>query len=128
MMHTLFKNPEGLPAPVGGYSQSVEINNATTFVFISGQIGEMQDGEVPADFESQCEMIWTYIGRLLDASNMTLKNLVKVNTYLTNRDQSMINSTIRNRFLGDHRPALTVVLVQTLDSKWLLEIDAVAAH
>jgi len=29
--------------------------------------------------------------------------------------------------LGDHRPALTVVLVGIFDEGWLLEIEAVAA-
>jgi enamine deaminase RidA (YjgF/YER057c/UK114 family) len=127
-MQMLLKNPGNMPSPAGGYSQAVEIQNPGTLLFISGQIGEMPAGDVPEDFKTQCEMIWSYIEHLLAASNMTFRNLVKVNTFLTDKSQSLMNSTIRNRFLGDHHPALTVVIVQTLDTKWLLEIDAVAAN
>jgi len=126
-MKLIFNNPKSLPDPVGGYSQSAEIRNCENLLFISGQVGELPSGEIPEDFEKQCEMIWIYIQDLLEASNMTFKNLVKINTYLTHPNQSDINCLIRNRFLGDHRPALTVVIVHTLQSKWLMEIDAIAA-
>lgn len=126
-MELSFNNPKNLPTAVGGYSQSVVLTNYQSLAFISGQIPESLTGEVPAEFEKQCSMVWTHISNLLKASNMTIKNLVKITTYLTHRDQAETNSTIRNSFLGDHRPALTVVVVDTLDPKWLLEIDAIAA-
>jgi len=37
-----------------------------------------------------------------------------------------IAGDIRRRTLGDVRPALTALVVQTLDSAWLLEIEAIA--
>lgn len=126
-MNLILHNPKDLPIPVGGYSQAVEVRDYQAMIFISGQIGESLPGEVPAGFEEQCVTIWTHILNLLQASNMSLKNIIKINTYLTDRDQAEINRVVRNKFLEDHRPALTVVVVQTLDSKWLLEIDAVAA-
>ncbi len=39
----------------------------------------------------------------------------------------VLNGEVRRRWLGEARPALTVVIVQTIDSRWLLEIEAVAA-
>ena len=126
-MELSFNNPTNLPTAVGGYSQSVVLTNYQSLVFFSGQIPESLSGEVPAELEKQCSMIWTHITNLLLASKMSIENLVKITTYLTHRDQAEINSTIRRSFLGDHRPALTVVVVDTLDPKWLLEIDAIAA-
>ena len=120
-------NPKDLPAPVGGYSQAVEISGHKNVLFISGQIAETLAGHVPVGFEEQCVMIWGHILNLLKAANMTIENVVKINTYLTNQGQAEINRTVRNRFLGSHRPALTVIVVQTLDTRWLLEIEAVAA-
>ena len=50
-----------------------------------------------------------------------------VTTYLTHADQVERNGQIRRRILDDVRPALTVVIAQTLESRWLLEIEASAA-
>lgn len=120
-------NPDTLPAPVGGYSQAVEINQPSRLIFISGQIPEDRDGAVPDGFDAQCERVWRNIGELLAAAGMNYENLVKVTTYLTHADQAARNSEIRRHYLGALRPALTVVVATTLESKWLLEIEAVAA-
>ena len=59
---------------------------------------------------------------------MGVENLVKVTTYLTRQDQAESNGRIRREVLGSHRPALTVVVLQTLESQWLVEIEAIAAR
>lgn len=58
---------------------------------------------------------------------MTAANLVKVTTFLTRREDADANSRIRRERLGSHAPALTVIVAQTLDPRWLLEIEALAA-
>lgn len=120
-------NPATLPSPVGNYSQAVEVQGQGRFLFISGQIPEQQDGHVPSDFESQCTLIWENIHALLRAAGMNFDNLIKVTTYLTHADQVQQNSVIRQLMLGPAHPALTVIIAQTLESKWLLEIEAIAA-
>ena len=125
-MQLLSHNPANIAKAIGGYSQAIEIKNAGRLLFISGQIAELPSGEVPDAFEAQCELIWKNIKELLAAGGMDFSNLIKINTYLTHPDQATVNSSIRNKYLGDHRPALTVVVVQTLSKKWLLEIDAIA--
>jgi len=82
---------------------------------------------VPPDFESQCKLVWSNIGEILKTSGMKFENLVKVTTYLTAADQAERNSQIRRQILGNLQLALTVIVVQTLESKWLLEIEAIAA-
>lgn len=119
-------NPSEVPAPVGGYSQGVEVGGAR-HLFVSGQIPESLAGEVPTGFEEQCELVWSNLREVLGSAGMTFDNLVKVTTFLTHEDQAGTNSEVRRRMLGDARPALTVVVAQTLDSRWLLEIEAVAA-
>jgi len=121
------RNPESVSPPVGGYSHGLEIKPGSRYLFISGQIPEEPNGYVPNDFESQCKMVWKNIEEILKSSGMTYQNLVKVTTYLTHPDQAEKNGEIRRRLIGIHRPALTVVVVQTLHSKWLLEIEAIAA-
>lgn len=111
----------------GSYTHALEVPHGTRFLFISGQVPELPDGSVPSDFEAQCRAIWDNILALLAAARMTVQNLVKVTTYLTRQDQADTNGRIRREVIGDARPALTVVVVQTLESQWLLEIEAIAA-
>jgi 2-iminobutanoate/2-iminopropanoate deaminase len=105
----------------------MEVERSRRLLFISGQIPEEVSGIVPGDFESQCHAVWRNIVGVLESAGLTTANLVKVTTYLTDRADADANSRIRREVLGDHRPALTVVVAQTLEPQWLLEIDAVAA-
>ena len=100
---------------------------AERLLFISGQIPERPDGTVPDTFDAQCEEVWRNIGRVLAAAGLSYDHLVKVTTFLTDRRHAERNSEIRRAVLGAHRPALTVIVAETLDSPWLLEIEAIAA-
>jgi len=119
-------NPKTTAAPDGGYSHGVLVDGTYRQLFISGQIPELPDGEIPVGFEPQCLAVWSNIKEVLADAGMTFENVVKVTTYLTSHDFAETNSQLRRRILGDLRPALTVVVAQTLDSRWLLEIEAVA--
>jgi len=120
-------NPDSVPAPVGGYSQGVEVGGDARYLYVSGQIPEGVTGEVPASFEEQCQLVWNNLLEVLRSAGMSYRNLVKVTTFLTHVSQAEANGEIRRRVLRDVQPALTVVVVQTLESRWLLEIEAVAA-
>lgn len=65
---------------------------------------------------------------MLASVDLGVEHLVKVTTFLTDRSQLVTNRNIRRKMLGDHQPALTVMVAQTVDSKWLLEIEAIAAE
>lgn len=120
-------NPGTISAPAGGYSHAVEVGPGARWLYISGTIPERPDGTVPQGFAAQCNAIWDNLEAILAAAGMTVANLVKVTTYLTDRAQAAENREIRTRRLQGARPALTVIVLQTLDAEWLLEIDAVAA-
>ena len=126
-MDLIRHDPPGVSAPRGRYTHGLEIQHGTRLLFISGQIPETRDATVPADFEGQCRVVWNNIVGVLAEAGMTVANLVKVTTYLTHQDQADTNGRIRREVLGDVRPALTVVVLQTLESQWLLEIEAIAA-
>ena len=105
----------------------MEVRAASRLLLVSGQIPEAPDGSTPSGFADQCELVWRNLGAVLAAAGMSYQHLVKVTTFLTNTDQAEQNSEIRRKYLGALRPALTVVVVETLESKWLLEVEAVAA-
>jgi len=120
-------NPSNAPRPVGQYVQGLELDVGARLLFISGQIPEDKNGAVPEDFDAQCRLVWSHIGEVLQAAGMTWTNLVNVTTFLTDRRHAELNGTIRRETLGRHEPTLTVVVVQTLDPRWLLEIEGIAA-
>jgi enamine deaminase RidA (YjgF/YER057c/UK114 family) len=118
---------ETAPRAAGGYAQAVEVRDARRFVFVSGQIPETVDGVVPDEFEAQARLCWTNLFAQLEAAGMTVANLVKVTTFLSSRDYAMANRAVRREMLGAHVPALTVVIAEIFDERWLLEIEAIAA-
>ncbi|AHY50158.1 MULTISPECIES: RidA family protein [Bradyrhizobium] len=128
MAHVVNHNPATVHPPAGGYSMGLELTQHRRLLFISGQVPEKTDGTVPEGFEAQCEQAWRNVIAVLAAAGLGVGHLVKVTTFLTDRTQVVTNRTIRRAVLGDHQPALTVVVVETVDSKWLLEIEAIAAE
>jgi len=126
-MNRIAINSPEAPSPDGGYSQAMLIEGMSKFLFISGQIPETIDGETPDNFESQCRLVWSNIGAQLKAAEMTISNLTKVTIFLSSRKYADTNSIVRQEFLGDHSPALTVIITGIFDEKWLLEIEAIAA-
>jgi 2-iminobutanoate/2-iminopropanoate deaminase len=119
-------DPESVPAAAGGYTQGLRASGLTELLFISGQIPETPDGLVPDDFEVQCRQVWANVLSVLNAAGLATTNLLKVTTYLSDRRYAETNSRVRREMLGEHRPALTVVITGIYDERWLLEIDAIA--
>jgi 2-iminobutanoate/2-iminopropanoate deaminase len=126
-MRTRSKNAPDAPQPLGGYSQSIEVQGASRLLFISGQIPVTLSGEVPADFTAQCRLVWANVVAQLQAADMSLDNLVKVTTFLADRSHAAANREVRSAILGERAPALTVIIAGILDHAWLLEIEAIAA-
>lgn len=120
-------NPATVYPPAGPYAHGVEVAEFTRLVYISGTMGLAPDGSAANDFEAQCEQAWANIGAVLESAGMTWRNLVKVNVFLGDRGDRDVNAVVRNRVLGDHKVAVTVVAVTLLDPVWKLEIEATAA-
>lgn len=119
-------NAASASQPIGGYSQAVHVQGAQRLLFISGQVPESLSGEVPADFESQARLAWSNVVAQLDAAGMSVENLAKVTIFLSSREFALPNREVRSEVLGSHAPALTVIITDIFDTKWLLEIEAYA--
>ncbi|WP_027523824.1 RidA family protein [Bradyrhizobium sp. Ec3.3] len=128
MAHIVSHNPATVHAPAGGYSMGLELKQHRRLLFISGQVPETSEGTVPEGFEAQCEQAWRNVIEVLAAAGLGVEHLVKINTFLTDRDQVVANRTVRRKMLKGHEPASTVMIAETVDSKWLLEIEAIAAE
>jgi len=121
-------NPKELFPPYRNYSHAVEVSGNSRLLFISGLNGYLSDGKtMPDSFEEQGEIIWGYIGSILKSANMTYANIVSLRTYLASPEYDEPNVKLRMKYLMDNHPASTVICCQLLESKWKLEIEAVAA-
>ena len=127
MVQTRVVNAADAPTAQGGYAQAVEVTGASRLLFVSGQIPVTRGGEMPRDFEAQCELAWANVLAQVKAAGMTIDNLVKVTTFLSDRRYAVENREVRQRMLAGRSPALTVIICDIFDEAWLLEIEAVAA-
>ncbi len=115
------------PAAIGGYAQAVEVEKVRRTLYVSGQLPTSAGGAVPDAFGEQCRLVWRNVEAQLHAADMTLDNLVKVTTFLSDRKFGNENAEVRRTVLGRRSPALTVVIAGIYDPAWLLEIEAIAA-
>lgn len=113
--------------PEGSYVQARSISDFTQLLFISGQVPVDRDGVAPRSFEQQADVAWANVLAQLEAAAMAPTDLVKVTTYLARRSDKTLNREVRERILGNHMPALTVVIAEIFDDDWLVEIEAIAA-
>jgi 2-iminobutanoate/2-iminopropanoate deaminase len=111
----------------GGYSQAFEVTDPTRILFVSGQVPVDPKRQVPDGFPAQCRQAWANIEAQLRAAGKTLDNVVKVTTFLANREYGMLNCGVRRQVLGDRCPASPTIVADIFDSEWLVEIEAIAA-
>ena len=120
-------NAADAPQPTVGHAQVVEVSGATRFAYFSGQVPVTRDGAVPDSFAEQCRLIWRNIEAQLAEVGMTLDNVVKATTFLSDRKYAIENRAIRTEVMGARTRALTVIICGLFDEAWLLEIEIVAA-
>jgi 2-iminobutanoate/2-iminopropanoate deaminase len=122
--------PANFPAPRGAYSPGllVEQEGAST-LFLTGQLAVAADGKVvaPYDVVAQTEFVFELIGTILKAGGMDFKDVVKVQTYLTNMPDFEKYTPIRDRHFADNKPVSTLLEVKGLAREGCcIEIEVVA--
>ena len=120
--------PTSLFPQYRNYSHAVEVSGESRILFISGLNSYLADGiTMPESFEEQGEVIWQHIGTILHSAGMDYQNIISLRTYLSSPEYDEPNVQLRMKYLGNNEPALTVICCQLLESKWKLEIEAIAA-
>jgi enamine deaminase RidA (YjgF/YER057c/UK114 family) len=114
------------------YSQANKVGN---LIFISGMTGRCQDLQSKTgwnikrgDAIAQTEQAIQNIKNVLEEVGATLKNIVKLTTYITSREYfDDVAQVLSENFVQD-LPAHTLVFVPALAlDDYLVEIDATAA-
>ncbi len=121
-------NPPDIAPPAATYSHGVEVSAGARWLYIAGQVGARPDKTVASDIEGQAEQAWNNVVAILKHDGLDIRNLVKVTSFLTRPEDVAAYGKIRDRFLGDMRPATTLLVVQALARPNLLvEVEAIAA-
>ncbi|WP_442284013.1 RidA family protein [Variovorax sp. M-6] len=120
-------NPSTIAAPAGAYSNGVSAPGGGRWLHIAGQVAIDLDGTVPESFEAQAHVAWRNLLAVLADAGMGVADLVKVNHFLVDAGDMAAYAAVRAGYLGDARPASTLLIVQALARPaWRVEIDAVA--
>ena len=124
-----FRNPETVHEPVGGgYTHQVELSSSERLLIISGQVGMRQDGSVPQDPMEQLDVVFENLLRNLQAADMEMKDLVKLNYYLVGEWDTAKRRALILSKIGDHHSCSTLVYVAGLASpEYKVEVEAWAS-
>ena len=112
--------------PYTGMSAAVRFGDC---IVVSGQVASNERGEFvgEGDFEAQAEQCFANIARILGQAGATMADVVSLTTYLTSAEQAPKFLALRAKHFPDHPPATTTVIAQLLSSRFLIEIQAMAA-
>ncbi len=109
-------------------AHGVEIPPNARILFCNGQVGSRLDGTVADTPREQIELIFERIGIILAASRMTLRDVVKLTVYVT--DKAILDDyfQVRRRVMGALNPPATLLVVGPFPRPGVqVEIEAVAA-
>ena len=122
-------NPDELPTPES-YTQVISAAGSR-FVFVAGQVAEDAEGKLvaPGDLAAQARQAFTNVGLALAAAGARPEQVARITIYVVDHRPEYLPdiSAARIAVFGDHRPADTLLGVETLaEPGYLIEVDAIA--
>lgn len=121
-------NPPSLHPPLARYAHGVAVPAGARLVFCSGQLGIGADGTIPPDVEGQAELCFRSIEAILAEAGLGLRDIVRVNAYVTAREHMRGYMAVRDRVVATPPPASTLMIVGGFTRpEFLVEIEVVAA-
>ncbi|CAL4043353.1 Rid family detoxifying hydrolase [Buchnera aphidicola] len=119
-------NTKKAPQPIGPYSQAIKIGR---LLILSGQIPiDVKCEKITNDITQQTIITLKNIKSIIEAANLTIKNIIKTTIFLTNmNDLNTVNKVYKNFFLTHQQvifPARSCVQVSALPNNVKIEIEA----
>jgi len=118
---------QNAPQPIGPYSQATMVDG---FLFVSGQgaIDPSSGQIVGSDIETQTRQTLTNVLNIVEASGLSLLDIVKVSIFLKDMsDFKKMNEAYRS-FFTQNPPSRTTVEANLPLPNMLIEIDVIAHH
>ncbi|QIO53650.1 RidA family protein [Rhizobium leguminosarum bv. trifolii] len=127
-MDMIAHNPaNGIYAASPDYIHALEVRHPSRLLFVSGTMGLDPDGMAAADLEGQLALIWSNLRAILTSADMTVGNIVRLTSYLSDGAFVEANQNARLRALGGRAVPTRAIIVETLRDDWLVEIEIIAA-
>jgi enamine deaminase RidA (YjgF/YER057c/UK114 family) len=122
-------NPPDLPTPES-YTQVV-VATGSRLVFVAGQLADDPQGNLvaPGDLAAQARQAFGNVGRALAAAGARPDQVARITIYVVHHRPEYLPqiSQARIAVFGDHKPADTIVGVETLaEPGYLIEVEAIA--
>ncbi|NEJ20795.1 RidA family protein [Rhizobium leguminosarum] len=127
-MEMIAHNPaNGVYAASPDYIHALEVRHPSRLLFVSGTMGLDHEGMAAADLDGQLELIWSNLRAILTSADMTVDNIVRLTSYLSDGAFMEANQNARLRALNGRAVPTTAIIVETLRDDWLVEIEIIAA-
>lgn len=121
-------NPASIAPPLAVYNHAVEAPANARWLHVSGQVGIRPDGNMADGPAAQAEQTWQNVVAILADAGMTMDDVVKINSFLTSTDDIAAFREARDRHIGEHKPASTMLVVAGLARPdILMEVEVIAA-
>lgn len=125
-----FINPDEAHAPFGHYHHGVVVEAPVRVLVTSGQLGISKDGAIPESCYAQARICFAVIASTLREAGMTPADVVRLNAYVTRREDFAAYMRARDEFVVGPAPASTLLVVSGFTrAEFLVEVEATAvAH
>ncbi len=121
--------PADIAAPAANYAHAVLTESATRWLHTSGVVPVAPDGSTPDSLVDQANVVWSNIAAMLRDADMEPSDVVSVTTYVVVGEDLAPVMDARDRALGGHRAASTLVTVPALARpEWRMEVAIIAAR
>jgi reactive intermediate/imine deaminase len=112
------------PEAIGPYSQAIKVGDT---VYVSGQIPLVPAAMtlVDGDMEAQVRQVFDNLAAVCQAGGGTLRNIVKLNIYLTDLSHFSLVNELMSEYLDQPYPARAALGVAALPKGAGVEMDAV---
>lgn len=113
------------PKAIGTYSQAVKVSDT---IYLSGQIPLVPETMemIEGDFAAQATQVFKNLEAVCQAANGSLKNIVKLNIYLTDLSNFPIVNEVMSQFFEEPYPARAAIGISELPKGALVEADGIA--
>jgi enamine deaminase RidA (YjgF/YER057c/UK114 family) len=122
-----FMNPPAIAKP-GGYTHVVEVTGPGRIVYIAGQLGLKQNGDIAGDFRAQCVQAFENLKAALAAVGATFDDVVKLNNYLIDIPKNLgAYREVRDKYVNTSQPpaSTTIGIPALARPDALYEVEAV---
>src|SRR5579872_902596 len=109
------------------FAQAVRVRQNQDLLFIAGQAGIDESGQILQGLEAQVKQSFENIRRVVIDAGGSMANVVRITGYLRDMKALEVYTKIVSEFFAGNLPAATVVEVKALALEPLLvEVDAIA--